>query len=223
MHPDAPDTALGYAFRRPELLRQALTHRSFAADHNERLEFIGDGVLNCTIALMLYERFPQLPEGDLSRMRASLVNRDTLHRHAVALGLGTLLKLGEGEIKSGGAARPSILADALEAVLGAILLDGGFEAAHAAIERIYAADMAGAATEAIAKDPKTRLQEWLQHRRLPVPEYAIVAVHGEAHLQTFEVVCRIEALNIAATGTGASRRAAEQAAAAQVYEQARRS
>jgi ribonuclease-3 len=223
MHPDAPDAALGYAFRRPELLRQALTHRSFAADHNERLEFIGDGVLNCAIALMLYDRFPQLPEGDLSRMRASLVNRDTLHRHAAALGLGTLLKLGEGEIKSGGAARPSILADALEAVLGAILLDGGFEAAHAAIERIYAADMAGAATEAIAKDPKTRLQEWLQHRRLPVPEYAIVAVHGEAHLQTFEVVCRIEALNIAATGTGASRRAAEQAAAAQVYEQARRS
>ncbi|HEV2978740.1 MAG TPA: ribonuclease III [Casimicrobiaceae bacterium] len=223
MHPDAPDTALGYAFRRPELLRQALTHRSFAADHNERLEFIGDGVLNCAVALMLYDRFPHLPEGDLSRMRASLVNRDTLHRHAVALDLGTLLKLGEGEVKSGGAARPSILADALEAVLGAILLDGGFEAAHAAIERIYAADMAGAATEAIAKDPKTRLQEWLQRRRLPVPEYAIVAVHGEAHLQTFEVVCRIEALNIAAKGTGASRRAAEQAAAAQVYEQARRS
>ncbi len=223
MHPDAPDTALGYAFRRPELLRQALTHRSFAADHNERLEFIGDGVLNCTIALMLYDRFPQLPEGDLSRMRASLVNRDTLHRHALALGLGTVLKLGEGEIKSGGAARPSILADALEAVLGAILLDGGFEAAHAAIERIYAADVAGAATDAIAKDPKTRLQEWLQRRHLPVPEYAIAAVHGEAHLQTFEVVCRIEALHIAAKGTGASRRAAEQAAAAQAYEQARRS
>jgi ribonuclease-3 len=223
MHPDAPDTALGYAFRRPQLLRQALTHRSFAADHNERLEFIGDGVLNCAIALMLYDRFPQLPEGDLSRMRASLVNRDTLHRHAVALGLGTVLKLGEGEIKSGGAARPSILADALEAVLGAVLLDGGFEAARAAIERIYAADMAAAATEAIAKDPKTRLQEWLQHRRLPVPEYAIFAVHGEAHLQTFEVVCRVEALNITAKGSGASRRAAEQAAAAQAYEQARRS
>ena len=221
MLPDAPDTALGHAFRRPELLRQALTHRSFAADHNERLEFIGDGVLNCAIALMLYDRFPQLPEGDLSRMRASLVNRDTLHRHAVALGLGTALKLGEGEIKSGGAERPSILADALEAVLGAILLDGGFEAAHAAIERIYAAEVAGAATDAIGKDPKTRLQEWLQRRRLPVPEYAILAVHGEAHLQTFEVVCRVPSLNIAAKGTGASRRAAEQAAAAQAYEQAR--
>src|SRR5271167_1546161 len=161
MHPDAPDTALGYAFRCPGLLRQALTHRSFAADHNERLEFIGDGVLNCAIALMLYDRFPQLPEGDLSRMRASLVNRDTLHRHAVALDLGAVLKLGEGEIRSGGAARPSILADALEALLGAILLDGGFEAAHAAIERMYATDMAGSASDAIAKDPKTRLQEWL--------------------------------------------------------------
>jgi ribonuclease-3 len=222
MHPDAPDTTLGHAFRRPELLRQALTHRSFAVDHNERLEFIGDGVLNCAIARMLFDRFPQLPEGDLSRMRASLVNRDTLHRHAVALGLGALIQLGEGELKSGGAARPSILADALEAVFGAIFLDGGYSAAHAAIERIYATDIAGAAKEAVGKDPKTRLQEWLQGRRLPIPEYAIVAVHGEAHLQTFEVVCRIGALDIATVGTGASRRAAEQAAAAQAYEQARR-
>ncbi len=222
MLPDAPDAALGHDFRRPELLRQALTHRSFAADHNERLEFIGDGVLNCAIARLLYDRFPQLPEGDLSRMRASLVNRDTLHRHAVALGLGAAIQLGEGEIKSGGAARPSILADALEAVLGAIFLDGGYAAAHAAIERIYAADVAAAATDSIARDPKTRLQEWLQGRRLPVPEYAIVAVRGEAHLQTFEVVCRIATLDIAATGTGASRRAAEQAAAAQAYDQARR-
>ena len=222
MRPDAPGTALGHAFCRPELLRQALTHRSFAADHNERLEFIGDGVLNCAMARMLYERFPQLPEGDLSRMRASLVNRDTLHRHAVALGLGAAIQLGEGEIKSGGAARPSILADALEAVLGAVFLDGGYAAAHAAIERIYAADVAAAATDSIAKDPKTRLQEWLQSRRLPVPEYTIAAVRGEAHLQTFEVVCRIAALDIAATGSGASRRAAEQAAAAQAYDQARR-
>src|SRR5208283_4029589 len=222
MLPDAPDTALGHAFRRPELLRQALTHRSFASDHNERLEFIGDGVLNCAIAFMLFDRFPQLPEGDLSRMRASLVNRDTLHRHAIALGLGAAILLGEGEIKSGGAARPSILADALEAVLGAIFLDGGYAAAHAAIERLYAADVAAAATDSIAKDPKTRLQEWLQGRRLPVPEYTIVAVRGEAHLQTFEVACRIAALDIAATGSGTSRRAAEQAAAAQAYDQARR-
>jgi ribonuclease-3 len=156
-------------------------------------------------------------------MRASLVNRDTLHRHAVALDLGAAIRLGEGEVKSGGAARPSILADALEAVFGAVFLDGGYAAAHAAIERIYAADVSGADTEGIAKDPKTRLQEWLQGRRLPVPEYAIIAVHGEAHVQTFEVVCRIAALDIAATGTGASRRAAEQTAAAQAYEQATRS
>jgi ribonuclease-3 len=222
MPSDARAAALGHVFRRPELLHQALTHRSFAAEHNERLEFIGDGVLNCAIALMLYERFPQMPEGDLSRMRAGLVNRDTLHRHAAALGLGATIRLGEGEAKSGGAARPSILADALEAVLGAIFLDAGYAAAHAAIERIYADDLAGADTE-IAKDPKTRLQEWLQGRRLPVPEYAIVEIRGEAHLQTFEVACRIAALDIAATGTGASRRAAEQAAAAQAYEQATRS
>jgi ribonuclease-3 len=221
MASDARAAALGHVFRRPELLHQALTHRSFAAEHNERLEFIGDGVLNCAIALMLYERFPQMPEGDLSRMRAGLVNRDTLHRHAAALGLGATIRLGEGEAKSGGAARPSILADALEAVLGAIFLDAGYAATHAAIERIYADDIAGADTE-IAKDPKTRLQEWLQGRRLPVPEYAIVEIRGEAHLQTFEVACRIAALDIAATGTGASRRAAEQAAAAQAYEQATR-
>ncbi|HEX8012600.1 MAG TPA: ribonuclease III [Casimicrobiaceae bacterium] len=220
MHPNAPATALGHVFRRPELLRQALTHRSFAADHNERLEFIGDGVLNCAIALMLYQRFPHLPEGDLSRMRAALVNRETLHRHAAALELGALIRLGEGEVRSGGATRPSILADALEALFGAILLDGGFAEAYAAIERVYAADVSGADTEAIAKDPKTRLQEWLQARRLPVPEYAVVQVHGEAHLQTFEVVCRISALNVAATGTGGSRRAAEQAAAARAYDQA---
>lgn len=222
MPADAPAVSLGHAFRRPELLRQALTHRSFAADHNERLEFIGDGVLDCAIALMLFDRFPQLPEGDLSRMRASLVNRDTLYRHALSLDLGAAIKLGEGEIKSGGATRPSILADALEAVFGAIFLDAGYAAAHAAIERVYAADIAAAATDAIGKDPKTRLQEWLQGRRLPVPEYSITAVRGEAHLQTFEVVCRIETLDLTTTGTGPSRRAAEQAAAAQAYEQARR-
>src|SRR5947208_9153455 len=134
MPPDVEEV-LGHLFHRPELLRQALTHRSFAAEHNERLEFIGDGVLNCAIALMLYERFPQMPEGDLSRMRSSLVNRDTLYRHAAALDLGASIRLGEGELKSGGAARPSILADALEALFGAIFLDGGFGAASAAIER----------------------------------------------------------------------------------------
>jgi ribonuclease-3 len=216
----APPNALGHVFRQPELLRQALTHRSFAVEHNERLEFIGDGVLNCAIALMLYQRFPRMSEGELSRMRAALVNRETLHRHAAALELGRSIRLGEGELRSGGPARPSILADALEALFGAIFLDGGFDAAYAAIERVYAGDVSGAGTESIGKDPKTQLQEWLQGRHLAVPEYAIVGVEGEAHQQTFEVECRIPALDITATGTGSSRRAAEQAAAARAYERA---
>jgi ribonuclease III len=220
MHDGKSDSFLGHVFRRPELLRQALTHRSFAAEHNERLEFIGDGVLNCAIALMLYQRFPQRSEGELSRMRSALVNRETLHRHAAALDLGASIRLGEGEVRSGGAARPSILADALEAIFGAILLDGGFAGAYAAIERLYAAEVSEADTESIEKDPKTRLQEWLQGRRLPVPEYAIVKVEGEAHLQTFEVVCSIPSLGISETGTGQNRRAAEQAAAARAYDRA---
>lgn len=214
--------ALGYTFRRPELLRQALTHRSFGADHNERLEFIGDSVLNCAIALMLYQRFAQLPEGDLSRVRANLVNKDTLHRLAQTLGLGALIKLGEGEVRSGGATRPSILADGLEALFGAVQLDGGFEAASAVIARIYAGELAATDPSGLLKDPKTRLQELLQSRRLPVPEYAIAEITGEAHLQTFNVVCTIPALAISVAGSGNSRRAAEQAAAAQAYEQARR-
>jgi ribonuclease-3 len=214
--------ALGYSFHRPELLRQALTHRSFAADHNERLEFIGDGVLNCAVALMLYRRFPRLPEGELSRLRSGMVNRDTLHRLALGLDLGAAIRLGEGELKSGGAGRASILADALEAVFGAILLDGGFAAVCGAIERVYADEFSAIHPEAAGKDPKTQLQEWLQGRRLPVPEYAIAGVRGEPHAQTFEVVCRIPALNIAASGSGASRRAAEQVAARLAYEQATR-
>jgi len=216
----APAATLGHVFGRPELLRQALTHRSFAAEHNERLEFIGDGVLNCAIALMLYQRFPRMSEGELSRMRSALVNRETLHRHAAALDLGAAIRLGEGELRSGGTARPSILADALEALLGAIFLDGGFDHAYAAIERLYGDEIAAADTAAIAKDPKTQLQEWLQARHLAVPEYAILAVQGEAHQQTFEVVCRIPSLAVAETGTGASRRAAEQAAAARAYDRA---
>jgi ribonuclease-3 len=217
-----PTESLGYAFRRPELLRQALTHRSFGADHNERLEFIGDSILNCAIALVLYERFPQIPEGELSRLRANLVNKDTLHRLARAHDLGNAIRLGEGELRSGGAERPSILADALEALFGAIFVDGGFDAAAAAIGRIYAGEIGVIDPSGLAKDPKTRLQEWLQARRLPVPEYAVVTIRGEAHLQTFDVLCRIPAFDIAATGSGPSRRAAEQAAAAAAYEQATR-
>jgi ribonuclease III len=213
--------ALGHAFRRPELLRQALTHRSFGADQNERLEFIGDSILNCVIAVTLYQRFPQMTEGELSRLRANLVNKETLHRLALANDLGAAIRLGEGETRSGGASRPSILADALEAVFGAIFLDAGFEAARVAIQGVFEGELAQIDPTDPGKDPKTRLQELLQARRLPVPEYSIVTVTGEAHSQTFEVVCRIPALGIAATGAGASRRAAEQAAAAGAYDQAR--
>lgn len=214
--------SLGHDFRQPELLRQALTHRSFSADHNERLEFIGDSVLNCTIALTLYRRFPHIPEGELSRVRAKLVNKDTLHRLAQSLELGKSVRLGEGEQKSGGASRPSILADTLEALFGAILLDAGFDAAEDAVLRVYRQDLDRLDPSDMSKDPKTRLQELLQGRRLPVPDYEIVSIKGEAHLQTFEVVCRIPTLGIEVTGAGASRRAAEQAAAADAYEQAAR-
>lgn len=213
--------ALGHAFRRPELLRQALTHRSFGADQNERLEFVGDSILNCVIAVVLYQRFPQMTEGELSRLRANLVNKDTLHRLALANDLGAAIRLGEGETKSGGASRPSILADALEAVFGAIFLDAGFEAARVAIQGVFERELAEIDPTDTGKDPKTRLQELLQARRLPVPEYSIIDVKGEAHSQTFEVVCLIPALGIAAKGAGTSRRSAEQAAAAGAYDQAR--
>jgi ribonuclease-3 len=212
-----PSTALrdrlGYAFRRPELFGQALTHRSHGARHNERLEFVGDAVLNCVVAATLYERFPHIPEGDLSRVRANLVNRDTLARLAAALGVGAAIRFGEGALKSGGAARPSILADALEAVFGAVFLDGGYDAARAAIEAVYAQEFAALDPAALGKDPKTRLQEWLQARHIVVPAYAVVAIAGEAHAQTFTVECRIPALGITTSGSGASRRVAEQAAA----------
>ena len=206
-------TQLGYTFRQPDLLRQALTHRSARSSHNERLEFVGDAVLNCVIGVALFERFRALPEGDLSRVRAALVNQDTLTRVARTLGLGKEIELGEGELKSGGADRPSILADALEAVFGAVFLDGGFDAARAAIVTCFGEVLSEADPAALAKDPKTLLQEWLQARRLPVPEYVVTATSGEAHAQLFEVECRIPALALAVAGQGASRRAAEQAAA----------
>ncbi len=208
---------LGHAFRDDALLARALTHRSFGANQNERLEFVGDAVLNCVIAAALYERFPQIPEGDLSRVRANLVNRDTLARLARALDLGAAMRLGEGEQRSGGASRPSSLADALEAVFGAVFVDAGFDAARAVVERVYAPELAGLDPAALGKDPKTRLQEWLQARRIAVPDYVVTAIEGEAHAQTFAVECRIPALAIVAAGRGASRRAAEQAAAAAAY------
>lgn len=208
---------LGHAFGRPELLAQALTHRSHGARHNERLEFVGDAVLNCVVALALYERFPGTDEGDLSRARASLVNGETLARIARRLELGDDVRLGEGELKSGGAKRGSILADALEAVFGAVFVDAGFEAARRVIIAAYGEELANANPTTLHKDPKTRLQEWLQARRLPVPEYAVVGVHGEAHAQQFAVECRIPSLGISAGGAGSSRRAAEQDAASRAW------
>jgi ribonuclease-3 len=208
---------LGYAFRRPELLAQALTHRSCGANHNERLEFVGDAVLNCVVAAALFERFPAIPEGELSRVRASLVNRGTLARLARGLSLSDDVRLGEGELKSGGGDRPSILADALEAVFGAVFVDAGYDAARAVIEHVYAEELADIDPAALGKDPKTRLQEWLQARKIAVPDYAVTLVAGEAHAQTFTVECRIPTLAIAATGSGTNRRAAEQDAAAEAY------
>jgi len=205
---------LGYHFQRPALLRQALTHRSFSADHNERLEFLGDSILNMVIAMALYERFDGLREGEMSRLRAQLVRQDALQQLAERLELGSHLHLGEGELKSGGHRRPSILADALEAVFGAIYLDAGFEAAKRVIDGLYA-DGLGALDPARAlKDPKTALQELLQARRLPLPQYVMAEERGEAHAREFEVHCVIDSLHVRTSGVGLSRRIAEQVAAA---------
>jgi len=211
---------LGYRFSDPLLLRQALTHRSYGAPHNERLEFLGDGVLNFIIASLLYERFPVLPEGDLSRLRAHLVNQETLSQLARTLDLGQYLLLGEGELKSGGFRRPSILADAFEGILGAIYVDGGFEAAVDVVRRIYEPLLAELDPKSLGKDPKTLLQEYLQGRRLSLPLYNVVSVSGEAHEQRFQVECVILELSIRAEGEGSSRRSAEQNAARSAYQMA---
>jgi ribonuclease III len=210
------EAALGYTFREPRLLREALTHRSYGTPHNERLEFIGDGVLNCTIALSLYERFPELPEGQLSRMRANLVSQPALHTLAQRLDIPHHIRIGEGEEKSGGRERPSMLADALEAVFGAILLDSGFDAAKATINRLYVQRMSQVNPREGGKDAKTRLQELMQSKHLPLPSYVVDRVDGEAHAQVFTVRCVIAHENQEATGKGPSRRAAEQMAAAAV-------
>jgi ribonuclease-3 len=220
MGTDALLVRLDYRFQAPALLHQALTHRSYGVPHNERLEFLGDGVLNCVIAALLYRHFPNLPEGNLSRLRASLVNQDTLSRLAHELDLGDLLRLGEGELKSGGFRRPSILADAFEAILGAVYLDGGFNAAAAVIERLYQPLIQELDPKAQGKDPKTLLQEYLQGRRLALPQYNVVQVTGEAHEQHFCVECLIPQLDIRSQGEGPSRRAAEQSAARAAYQRA---
>ena len=213
------EKGLGHKFANAELARQAVTHRSFGAPHNERLEFLGDSLLNCAVATLLYERFPQLPEGDLSRLRAALVNQASLSEVATRLGLGDRLRLGEGELKSGGFRRPSILADALEALLGAVYLDAGFEAVRAAVERLMGERLESRDKLPVDKDPKTALQEHLQGRKLALPRYSVQRTEGEAHDQTFTVECRVDDLGIAAEGRGASRRAAEQAAAEGVLAQ----
>ena len=208
---------LGHRFANAELARQAVTHRSFGTPHNERLEYLGDSLLNCAVATLLYEKFPKLPEGDLSRVRASLVNQSSLSEVAAALGLGDLLRLGEGELKSGGFRRPSILADAFEALLGAVYLDAGFDAVRSAVERLMGEKLEG--RDRVDKDPKTALQEHLQGRKLALPRYSVQRTEGEAHDQTFTVECRVDDLGIVSTGQGASRRVAEQAAAERVLSQ----
>ena len=209
----ALERRIGHRFASPALLEQALTHRSFGSPHNERLEFLGDGVLGCAIAEELCRRFPQLDEGSLSRLRAALVRQAALAEVARALGLAEFLRVGEGEVASGGVSRASTLADALEAVYGAVFQDGGYEAARRVILRTYGARLEHLDASEPPKDAKTRLQEHLQARHLKLPTYEVVAVRGAAHRQTFDVECRVAELELAAQGTGASRRAAEQEAA----------
>jgi ribonuclease-3 len=209
---------LGHTFAHPEHARQALTHRSFGTPHNERLEYLGDSLLNCSVATLLYERFPKLTEGDLSRLRAALVNQSSLSEVALTLGLGDLLRLGEGELKSGGFRRPSILADAVEALLGAVYLDAGFEAVRSVVHRLLGERLERAQGVPVDKDPKTALQELLQGRKLPLPRYLVQKTEGEAHEQTFIVECRVDELGVVASGQGASRRGAEQAAAQAVLQ-----
>ncbi|WP_084675729.1 ribonuclease III [Caballeronia insecticola] len=212
--PSSPlESRLRYEFRNAELLRQAMTHRSHSATHNERLEFLGDSVLNCVVAALLFQRFSKLDEGDLSRVRANLVKQQSLYEIAQALNVSECLRLGEGELRSGGFRRPSILADTLEAIFGAIFLDGGFDAAHTVIKRLYTPVLDHIDPRTIGKDAKTLLQEYLQGHKIALPTYTVVATHGAAHNQQFEVECTVPKLDIKVSGSGASRRAAEQAAA----------
>jgi ribonuclease-3 len=202
-----------HRFQDARLLTRALTHRSFGADHNERLEFLGDAVLSLVISGLLYERFAGSDEGDLTRVRAHLVREESLHRVALQLALPEVLKLGEGEARGGGAQRASILADALEALIGATFLDGGFDAARTVVGGLFGEIIATTDVASWSKDAKTELQEWLQARRLAVPVYRISATRGQAHAQTFEVECAVPTLGLTHSGVGRSRRVAEQEAA----------
>ncbi len=213
------EKALGYCFVSKELLAQALTHRSYGTPNNERLEFLGDSILNCVIASRLYDAFKSAREGELSRMRASLVRQEALALLAQDLDLGRYLWLGEGELKSGGFRRPSILADALEALFGAISIEGGFDAAATVIGNLYAPLIANLDLRESAKDAKTALQEHLQGKHMGLPKYSLVTTRGEDHAQVFEVECSVPELKLTSRGTGASRRLAEQAAAQAALQQ----
>ena len=206
-------TKLGHTFGDAGLLQQALTHRSHSSLHNERLEFLGDSILNCVVASILYERYLQIDEGDLSRLRANLVKQQSLYEIAQKLELSQFLRLGEGELKSGGFRRPSILADTLEALLGAIFLDAGFEAARGVIRAFYIPLLDTVDPRTLGKDAKTLLQEFLQSRKISLPTYNVIATHGAAHSQEFEIECLVPKLGIQVFGRGGSRRAGEQAAA----------
>ena len=215
MHPalSALQSCLQHVFSDSALLQRAVTHRSFSADHNERLEFLGDSVLNLAVASLLYRRLGSQPEGDLSRVRANMVKQDTLHQLALGLRLAEVLRLGDGEMRSGGNKRPSILADALEAVIGAVYLDAGYGPAEALVHRLFKSVEINPQMEAAAKDAKTALQEWLQGRKMQLPQYRVVGTVGAAHKQTFDVECAIPELSLTERGIGGSRRAGEQSAA----------
>ena len=204
---------LGHTFSNAALLQQALTHRSHSSLHNERLEFLGDSVLNCVVASLLFDRFDKIDEGDLSRLRANLVKQQSLYEIAQRLELSQCLRLGEGELKSGGFRRPSILADTLEALFGAIFLDAGFDTASRVISALYAPVLETVDPKTLGKDAKTLLQEFLQGKKIQLPQYNVVATHGAAHNQEFEIECLVPKLDIHVFGTGGSRRAGEQAAA----------
>ena len=220
---EALQQRIGHRFGDARLLSRALTHRSFGADHNERLEFLGDAVLSLVISGLLYERFKGSDEGDLTRVRAHLVREESLHRAALQLALPEVLKLGEGEARGGGAQRASILADALEALIGATFIDGGFDAARTVVDGVFGEIITTTDVASWSKDAKTELQEWLQARRLPVPTYRICATRGQAHAQTFEVECAVPALSLIEQGVGRSRRVAEQEAARRMLDALKRS
>jgi len=212
------ERSFGYVFARAELCHAAVTHRSAGADHNERLEFLGDSMLNCVVAHLLYEAHPEADEGALSRLRATLVSGETLAQIAAELGLGEHLRLGPGELKTGGFRRASILADALEAILGAIFLDSGFDAAAAAVALVIGPRLSELPAADTLKDPKTRLQEALQAHGLALPVYTLIAAAGDPHMQSFTVSCEVPVLRMSAMGEGGSRRRAEQLAAAKLLE-----